>query len=182
MNDQTIKNFIQKCKKERGFTLLVIYPCFVTNSLDLTFVESVIHSNRCDFPGAFTTVKHFIKFLFEMKTPIQKVLGSDYKVAVYNSLNFLDEWFYDKHAFELRESDEMIELDHIEQSIVVKLTSRRCCSTTVKIYSMWESIYEGLFKEHGSILVSYKLFTVETFPEVPVNIHFCSNFYQYFLQ
>ena len=52
MNDQKIKNFIQKCKKERGFTLLVIYPCFVTNSLDLTFVESVIHNNRCDFPGA----------------------------------------------------------------------------------------------------------------------------------
>ena len=137
----------------------------------------------CDFPGAFTTVKHFIKLLFEMKTSIEKVLGSDYKVEVYNSLDFLHERSYDKHVFELREDDELIKLDHIEQSIVVKLTSkRRCCSTTVKIYSLWESIYKGLVKENGIILVSYKLFTGEPITEVPVNINFCSNFYQYFLQ
>ena len=142
-----------------------------------------IHDNRCDFLSAFTTVKHFINFLFEMKTSIEKVLGSDYKVEVYNSLDFLDEWSYDKRAFELREGDEPIKLDHIEQSIVVKLTSkRRCCSTTVKIYSLWESIYKGLVKENGIILVSYKLFTGEPITEVPVNINFCSNFYQYFLQ
>ena len=137
----------------------------------------------CDFPGAFTTVKHFIKLLFEMKTSIEKVLGSDYKVEVYNSLDFLHERSYNKHVFELREGDELIKLDHIEQSIVVKLTSkRRCCSTTVKIYSLWESIYKGLVKENGMILVSYKLFTGEPITEVPVNINFCSNFYQYFLQ
>ena len=91
----------------------------------MIFVESVIHNNRCDFPGVFTTVKSFIKFLFEMKTSIEKLLGSDYKAEVYNTLDyFLDEWSYDKHAVELREGDEMIKLDHIEQSIVVKLTSR----------------------------------------------------------
>ena len=124
MNDQTIKNLIQRCKEERGFTLPAIYPYFVTKPLDLIFVESVIHNNRCDFPGVFTTVKRFIKLLFEMKTSIEKLLGSDYKAEVYNTLDFLDEWSYDKHAFELCEGDEMITLDHIEQSIVVKLTSR----------------------------------------------------------
>ena len=91
MNDQTIKYLMQRCKKKRGFTLPAIYPYFVTKPLDLNFVESIIHNNRCNFPGAFTTVKHFIKFLFEMKTSIKKVLGSDYKVEVYNSPNFLDE-------------------------------------------------------------------------------------------
>ena len=137
----------------------------------------------CDFPGAFTTVKRFIKLLFEMKTSVEKILGSDYKVEVFNSLDFLHEWSYDKHIFELRESDELIKLDHIEQFVVVKLTlKRRCCSTTVKIYSLWESIYKGLVKENGIILVSYKLFTGEPITEVPVNINFCSNFYQYFLQ
>ena len=146
MNDQTIKNFMQRCKKERDFTLPVIYSYFATKPLDLNFVESVMHNNRWDFPGAFTIVKYFIKFLFEMKTFIEKVLGSDYNVEIYNSLDFLDEWSYNKHAFELHESDELIKLDHIEQSIVAKLTSKRCCSTTVKIYSLWESIYEGLAK------------------------------------
>ena len=111
---------------------------------------------------------------------IEKVLGSDYKVEVYNSLDILDKWSYNKHAFELRDGDEMIKLHHIEQSIVMKLTSRHCCSTTVKIYSLWESSYEGFAKENGNILVSHKLFTSQPFPEVPVNIHFCSNFYHYF--
>ena len=180
MNDQKIKNFMQRCKKKRGFTLPGIYPYFVTKPLNLNFVKSVIQNNRCNLPGAFTTVKHFIKFLFEMKTSIEKVLGSDYKVEVYNSLDFLDEWSYDKHAFELCEGDKLIKLYHIEESIVVKLTSGSCCSTTVKINSLWESIYEGLAKEHGNILVSYKCFTGEPFPEVPVNIHFCSSFYKYF--
>ena len=82
MNDQTIKNFMQRCKKKRSFTLPTIYPYFVIKPLDLNFVESVIHNKRCDFPGAFTTVKHFIKFLFEMKNSIKKLLGSDYKVEV----------------------------------------------------------------------------------------------------
>ena len=93
---------------------------------------------------------------------------------------FLDEWSYYKHAFELCEGNELIKLDHIEQSIVVKLILTRCSSTTVKIYSLWGSIYEGLAKEQGNILVSYKLFTSEPFPEVPVNIHFCSNFFSIF--
>ena len=80
MNDQTIKNFMQRYKKERGFTLPVIYPYFLTKPLHLNFVKSVIHNSRCDVPGAFNTVKHFIKFLFEIKTSIKKVLRSDYKV------------------------------------------------------------------------------------------------------
>ena len=171
MNEQTIKNFMQICQEERGFTLPAVCSYFVT-----------VLTLPLDFSGAFATVKHFIKFPFEMKTSIEKVLGSDYKVEVYNSLDFLDDWSYNKHAFELREGDELIKLDHIEQSIVVKLTSRRCCLTTVRIYSLWEGIYEGLAKERNKILVSYKVFTCELFPEVPVNIHFCYNFYQYFLQ
>ena len=156
---------MQICQEERGFTLPAVCSYFVT-----------VLTLPLDFPGAFATVKHFVKFPFEMKTSIEKVLGSDYKVEVYNSLDFLDDWSYNKHAFELREGDELIKLDHIEQSIVVKLRLRRCCSTTVKIYSLWESIYEGLVKEYGNILVSYQLLTGEPFPDVPVSIHFRSNF------
>ena len=88
MNEPTIKNFIKRCKKERGFIVLAVYFYFVTNPLDLNSVETVIHNNGCGFPGGFTTVKHFIKFLLQMKTCIKKVLGSDYKVKVYNSLYF----------------------------------------------------------------------------------------------
>ena len=171
MNEQTIKNFMQICQKEGGSTLRAVCSYFVA-----------VFTLPLDFPGAFATVKHFIKFPFEMKTSIETVLGSDYKVEVYNSLDFLDDWSYNKHAFELREGDELFKLDHIGQSTVVKLTSRRCCLTTVKVYSLWEGIYEGLAKEHNKILVSYKVFICELFPEVPVNMHFFSNFFQYFLQ
>ena len=33
----------------------------------------------------------------------RKIRGSDYKVEVYNSLEYMDEWSIGKHAFELRE-------------------------------------------------------------------------------
>ena len=79
---------MQKCKEECGFTLPVIYPYFVTKPLDLNFVENVIHNNRCDFPGAFTTVKHFIKFLFEMKACIVKFL------VVITRLRFITLWIF----------------------------------------------------------------------------------------
>ena len=49
--------------KDCGFALLVIYHCVVTKPLNLNVVENVIYNNRCDFPGAFTTLKYFIKFL-----------------------------------------------------------------------------------------------------------------------
>ena len=37
---------MQRCKKERGFTLPAVYSYFVTKPLDLNSVESVIH-NKC---------------------------------------------------------------------------------------------------------------------------------------
>ena len=77
MNEQTITIFMQICKKERGFTLPAVYSYFATKPLDLNSIESVIHNNRCYSPGAFITVKHFIKFLFEMKTSSENVLCSD---------------------------------------------------------------------------------------------------------
>ena len=88
---------MQRCKKEHCFTLPTISPYLITKITNLNFVESAIFNSRCDFSGGFTTVKHFIKFLFEMKTSIEKVLGSDYKVEVYDTLDFMDEWSYDKH-------------------------------------------------------------------------------------
>ena len=74
----------------------------------------------------------------------RKIRGSDYKVKVYNSLEYMDEWSYGKHAFELREGENLIKLDHLVQSLVVKLTSKHGRLTTVKIYSLWESKYDVL--------------------------------------
>ena len=74
----------------------------------------------------------------------RQIRGSDYKVEVYNSLEYMDEWSIGKHAFELREGENLIKLDHLVQSLVVKLTSKHGCLTTGKIYSLWESIYDVL--------------------------------------
>ena len=174
---------MQRCKKERGFTLPAVYSYFVTKPLDLNSVESVIHNKCVIFQVLLLPSNILLNFCLRWKLLSKKFL------VVITRLRFITLWIfcmsglYDKHVFELREDDELIKLDHIEQSIVVKLTSkRRCCSTTVKIYSLWESTYKGLVKENGIILVSYKLFTGEPITEVPVNINFCSNFYQYFLQ
>ena len=53
--------------------------------------------------GAATTVKNFIKFLFEMKVCIEKVQGEENSVEVFNSLDYMEEWSLNKHTFERRE-------------------------------------------------------------------------------
>ena len=67
--------------------------------------------------------------------------------------------------------------------MIVRLTSKHCCSTTnVKIYTLWERIFDGLRRNHKDILDGYKFFTGEQFPEIPSNISFFANKYQYYLQ
>ena len=67
----------------------------------------------------------------------------------------------------------LVKLTHIEQSVVIRLTSKHSGSPTTKIYSQWESIFD--------LLDTYKFFTGEHFPEVTTNIFIQDNMYQYYL-
>ena len=49
-----------------------------------------------------------------------------------------------------------MKLPHIEQSVVIRLTSIHCGSPTTKIYSQWESIFDGLNQNHKEVLDTYK--------------------------
>ena len=49
-----------------------------------------------------------------------------------------------------------MKLPHIEQSVVIRLTSVHCGSPTTKIYSQWESIFDGLNQNHKEVLDTYK--------------------------
>ena len=133
-------------------------------------------------PGAFTTVKCFIKLSFQMRTCIEKIFGEEYLVEVCNSLDYIEVWNFYKYAFELREHGELKKLPHIEQSVTIRVFSRYCNSPTTEIYSLWDRIYKGLDKNHGDVLTSYQMFTGEYFPELPPNTLLLSNSYQYFLQ
>ena len=97
-----------------------------------------------DMLSAATTVKNFIKFLFEMEICIEKVLAKEYSVEVFNSLDYMEEWSFISHVFELCDHGNLKKIPNIEQSVVVTLTSKNCCSTTmVKIYTLWERIFHG---------------------------------------
>ena len=72
-------------EKKCWFTLPAIYSRFVTRLVDINVVNTVIYENNIDMRGAITTVSNFIKFLFEMKVCLEKVLGEDYSVEVFNS-------------------------------------------------------------------------------------------------
>ena len=88
---QIIKNFMHRCKQKCGFTLPAIYSRFVTRAVDTNIIDTVIYNNNIDMLGAATTVKNFIKFLFEMKVCIKKVVGQEYSVEVFNSLGYMEE-------------------------------------------------------------------------------------------
>ena len=127
---------MDRCKKKHAFTLPPLYPHFVTKPIDINVVDAVIHNNRIDMPAVLTTVKKFIKFLFKMKVCLEKVLGKDYVVEVYHFLDYMDKWVINKHAFELFEHGDLKKLPHVEQSVVLRLSSKHCSSTTIQIYSL----------------------------------------------
>lgn len=91
MSDQIIKNFMYRCKQKYRFTLPAIYSRFATRAVDTNIIDTVIYNNNMDMLGAATTVKNFIKLLFEMKVCIKKVVGEEYSVEVFNSLGYMEE-------------------------------------------------------------------------------------------
>ena len=82
---------MDRFKKKRDFTLPPLYPHFVTKPIAINVVDVVIHNNRVNLPAVSTTVKNFIKLLFEMKVCLENVLGKDYAVELDHSVDYMDE-------------------------------------------------------------------------------------------
>ena len=110
----TIKNFKERCLVQHDFSLPAIYPEFVLENIDAVFIDSVIKFNNLDFAGSFTTVKYFIKFLNVLQEVISNELGSDYRVKVFHSLDYMDWWEYFEHKFILDEHNTLIKIRDIE--------------------------------------------------------------------
>ena len=178
--DQTIKNFMEKCHRKCGFRIPAVYSHYVTMPLDSKFIDAVIYHNNIDMVGAYTTVKHLIKFLYRLKTIISEIVVKDYFAEVFNRLDYMDQWSFDKQAFEFCEQGNLKKLSHIEQSVTVCFTSRHL--STVNIHFVWDRIYEGLFKNHKDVLATYHMFTREVFPKDPFNISFYDDKCQLFLK
>ena len=77
-----------RCKQNNGFSLPAIYPEFVLKNIDEEVVNSVIKVNDIHFPGAIVTIKHFIKFLYEIESCIQEELGAKFSVKVFHTLDY----------------------------------------------------------------------------------------------
>ena len=127
---------MDRCKKKDVFTLHPLYHHFVTKPIDINIVDAVTQNNRVDMLTVSTTVKIFIKLLFEMKVCLEKVLRKDYAVEVYHSLDYIDEWVFDKDVFELSEHGDFKKLPRVKQFVAVRLASKPCSSTTIQIYSL----------------------------------------------
>ena len=174
---------MDKCKKKHIFTLTSLFPHFNTKPIDINIVDAVFNNNRVDMLALSTIVQNFIRFFFELKVCLKKVFGKENVGEIYYSLDYMDEWIFDKHAFELYEHGDLKKLSHIEQPVAVRLASKHCSSTMIQIYSLLERIFNAQIQNHNDILIYYHMFNGELSPEVLVNISFYSNqFYQYFLQ
>ena len=101
--------------------LFSIYSLFITKSVDTNHIYAVIHHNNVDMPGALFTVKHFITLLFQMRTSKEKIFGEEYLIEVFNSLDYIEEWIFNKDAFELCEHGELKKLPHVEQSVTIRV-------------------------------------------------------------
>ena len=107
-----VSDFMTRCKQNSGFSLPAIYPEFALY-IDEEVVNSVIKENNIDFPGAIGTIKHFIKFLYEIESCIQEELGTKFSVKVFHTLDYLERWDYDESSW--------IKLDRTDQCFAVKV-------------------------------------------------------------
>ena len=98
--------------------------------VDINVINAVIYENNIDMPGAIITVSNFIKFLFQIKVCLEKVLGEDYSAEVFDFLDLMDEWSFNKYSFALCEYGELMKLPNVGQSVVIRLTSKHCGSLT----------------------------------------------------
>ena len=71
---QTIKNFMQRCKKERDFTLPSVHSYFVTKPLNLNSVESVIHNKCVIFQVLLLPSNILLNFCLRLKLYSKKFL------------------------------------------------------------------------------------------------------------
>ena len=90
---------MDRCKAKYGFSLPAVYCPLVTSQC----VNEIIRVNNIDKRGAMLTIRTFVDFLFNLKTCIEKILGDGFIVKIYSSLDFMKEWFFYDHAFELYE-------------------------------------------------------------------------------
>ena len=117
--------------------LLAMYLQYVTNSVDTDFINDMIYHNNIDMVGACITVKHFTEFLYKMKNFIGEIIGKDYFVEVYNSIDYTDKWSFDKCDFGWSEHGDLKKLSHNEYSVTVRLTYKYFNLSTVRIHSEW---------------------------------------------
>ena len=108
---------MDRCKTKCGFSLPAVYSHFVMSQIDSDVVNKIIRVNNIDMCGAMLTIRTFVDFLCNLKTYIEKILGDGFIVKVYNSLNFMEEWSFYDHAFELCEHGNLKKLPKIDQSI-----------------------------------------------------------------
>ena len=83
-----IKNFMVQCQNRHGFPLPAIYSRFVGQGTDIDTINEILKVNDLDkIRGAMNPIKHFLAFLIELKSEIEKVLGRDYRVYVFHSID-----------------------------------------------------------------------------------------------
>ena len=165
---------MDRCKAKCGFSLLAVYFRFVTSQIDFDIVNEIIRVNNIDTRGVMLSIRTFVHFLFNMKTCIEKILDDSFTVKVYNSLDFMEEWSFHDHAFELCEHGNLKKLPKIDQSIAVTIRyagdficqDEDCMilhdgdmrKVFVQCFCLWQKISKGM-KNYQHVLETFKFFT-----------------------
>ena len=91
---------MERCQSKYGFPLPTIYSRFVSENVSTKTVDEILNVNNINICGGNMFTRALIKFLFELKTAIEKIIGENYYVEVFYSIKMMNEFNYCKHCFE----------------------------------------------------------------------------------
>ena len=77
---------MERCQSKYGFPLPAIYSHFVSDKVSTEAVNEILNVNSINIRGGNMVTRALIKFLFELKTAIEKIVGENYYIEVFYSI------------------------------------------------------------------------------------------------
>ena len=128
-----ISKYMDRCQAKYGFPLPAIYSRFVSDKISSETVDEILNVNKINIRGGIMVTKALIKFLFDLKIAIKKILGKNYSIEVFYSIEMVEEFNYFKHCFQLCTNGDLVKIEIIEWAVVIRLKSGDCDRATHKI-------------------------------------------------
>ena len=174
-----LTKFTWHCQHRNGFPLPAICSRLVSQGTGVDTISEIIKVNDLNFVrGAMHPIKEFLQYIINLKNYVADLLGETFRVEVFHSIEYLDEWNYMDHKFYICPCGDLKRAQVKNYSICAEIT----CFDDAEKFPGMQALLDKIYKDIPlEILETYKVFYGRDFPRIPASIFFGGKTYSYFL-